>query len=76
MISLFSVLFIFVVFFERVIEGMATQVGGKSVTTVSSPTSTISTTPVNAVSLRAVEVPQALQDGEKFIKWDEVGIFT
>lgn len=26
----------------------------------------------NAVTLKPVEVPQALQDGEKFIKWDEV----
>lgn len=29
----------------------------------------------NAVSLKAIEVPQALQSGEKFIKWDEVRIF-
>ncbi|XP_044732001.1 1-phosphatidylinositol 4,5-bisphosphate phosphodiesterase classes I and II isoform X2 [Chrysoperla carnea] len=42
---------------------MATQPGGKSATVVSPP--------VNAVSLKPVEVPQALQDGEKFIKWDE-----
>ena len=27
--------------------------------------------PTNAVSLKAIEVPQALQNGEKFIKWDE-----
>lgn len=26
----------------------------------------------NAVSLKPIEVPQALQSGEKFIKWDEV----
>lgn len=26
----------------------------------------------NAVSLKPIEVPQALQNGEKFIKWDEV----
>lgn len=26
----------------------------------------------NFVSLKPVEVPQALQSGEKFIKWDEV----
>ncbi|KAF2880994.1 hypothetical protein ILUMI_25210 [Ignelater luminosus] len=25
----------------------------------------------NAVSLKPIEVPQALQNGEKFIKWDE-----
>lgn len=29
----------------------------------------------NAVSLKSIEVPQALQNGEKFIKWDEVRIF-
>ncbi|KYB27786.1 1-phosphatidylinositol 4,5-bisphosphate phosphodiesterase classes I and II-like Protein [Tribolium castaneum] len=28
-------------------------------------------TPSNAVSLKSIEVPQALQNGEKFIKWDE-----
>lgn len=28
----------------------------------------------NAVSLKPIEVPQALQNGEKFIKWDEVRI--
>ncbi|XP_044255900.1 1-phosphatidylinositol 4,5-bisphosphate phosphodiesterase classes I and II [Tribolium madens] len=28
-------------------------------------------TPTNAVSLKSIEVPQALQNGEKFIKWDE-----
>lgn len=33
---------------------------------------TSGTATVNAVTLRPVEVPQALQDGEKFIKWDEV----
>lgn len=27
---------------------------------------------VNAVQTKAVEVSQQLQDGEKFIKWDEV----
>lgn len=26
----------------------------------------------NAISLKPIEVPQALQNGEKFIKWDEV----
>lgn len=26
----------------------------------------------NAISLKPIEVPQALQAGEKFIKWDEV----
>lgn len=26
----------------------------------------------NAVSLKPIEVPQSLQSGEKFIKWDEV----
>lgn len=26
----------------------------------------------NAVTLKPVEVLQSLQDGEKFIKWDEV----
>lgn len=28
----------------------------------------------NAVTLKTVDVPQALQDGEKFIKWDEVSL--
>lgn len=34
------------------------------------------TTPgsTNSVSLKPIEVPQALQSGEKFIKWDEVRI--
>lgn len=27
----------------------------------------------NAVQLKPVEVSKTLQDGEKFIKWDEVG---
>lgn len=26
----------------------------------------------NAVSFKPVEVPEALQEGDKFIKWDEV----
>lgn len=26
----------------------------------------------NSVSLKPIEVPEALQNGEKFIKWDEV----
>lgn len=29
----------------------------------------------NAVSLKPIEVPQGLQSGEKFIKWDEVRRF-
>lgn len=30
----------------------------------------------NSVSLNPIEVPQALQSGEKFIKWDEVSCCT
>lgn len=29
----------------------------------------------NAVQLKPVEVSKALQEGEKFIKWDEVGFY-
>lgn len=32
----------------------------------------LAASPTNAVSLKSIEVPQALQSGEKFIKWDEV----
>lgn len=35
-------------------------------------TSSAAFPPTNAVSLKPIEVPQALQTGEKFIKWDEV----
>lgn len=29
-------------------------------------------TTINAVSFKPIEVPKLLQNGEKFIKWDEV----
>lgn len=47
------------------------NLGNISITSLSSSLPQ-STNPVKAVQLGTVEVSKALQDGEKFIKWDEV----
>lgn len=40
--------------------------------TTSRVNSLCGSTTSNAVSLKPIEVPESLQKGEKFIKWDEV----
>lgn len=52
---------------------------GSSGSNQASPRNTLTSQTMSAgtfVQLGSVEVPKALQDGEKFVKWDEVSRFS